>query len=817
MKRLVIVFASITLVATSTSSVIACNARQTSFPGSLIEPSSTKIPGSLIGPSTKTNQGVADDIKTSINKAIQSVTEIKISKNYSNLKDPATIATLNEALQEQAGLNLSGSTGDPTDPTANPPTGEWADLSYSLTSTANDDNLTPYSDNIIQINIKVGTGASAGSASVNNVKCHSATQKQTANKDEAQAIAQKVNAQLPTQIDVPSDTNRDTTTEATRTILNTELAHSITSLTGTTGTSTVLPTGDWSHITYEGQLATPGSEGTIKMIITEGNGNDQYKTVIDNIKVTVAQTNQQIANAIAGKINNKTIMLPDGTNTDLTNPNTKNALEAELRTANPSLTTADLKYISFQNGPLATPGTAKDITVAVNVNETTRGAVGQVLINDLSVKITNNDLDSLKAFRDLMTQKNITLPYGKEYEGGVDHDLLLAKIEAANPALKNYQPPITFTFNGTIPLEATTATTIPTTLSLNGESITVDINFRVNNTWKQVRSVLSATGNFSGGISKIGNSYFLGDRNTANQGLFRSSNGTNWTKVLGGRDPRYNFYNPPVKIGNQTYVFPPNSTTYYYSGDGGQNWFNTNNGNLGESHFQQAVQIGTHWYIPTTNNGLLRGNVNSQSLTGPISGTQGLTGRSYPTEINNKIYWNTSTGVYVSDDDGTSFKKVTGGLPTTWDGRGQVSEIDGVYYAASANDGLWKSPDGMDGWNQNGIPQEMKQNVEGAPIKIDNTLFLPGYTIGLWTKKNDGDWTLNQDIGDGISVTDIQKLNGTYYCTTNRGLYTSNDGEHWQQNMTSALNGVGGKIPYQIGDSYYFATGEKGLWTIPIV
>ena len=97
---------------------------------------------------------------------------------------------------------------------------------------------------MLQINIKVGTGTRAGTAVVNNLKCHVATQQQTTNKDKVQAIAQKVKAQLPAQIDVPSDTTRDTTNETTRTILNTELAHAITSLSGTTGTSTTLPTGD---------------------------------------------------------------------------------------------------------------------------------------------------------------------------------------------------------------------------------------------------------------------------------------------------------------------------------------------------------------------------------------------------------------------------------------------------------------------------------------------------------------------------------------------------------------------------------------------
>ena len=75
--------------------------------------------------------------------------------------------------------------------------------------------------------------------------------------------------------------------------------------------------------------------------------------------------------------------------------------------------------------------------------------------------------------------------------------------------------------------------------------------------------------NFIGGISKIGNTYFLGDYNPATQGLYSSDNGASWTKVLGGSESRYKFYNPPVKIGSQTYLFPPTSTTYYYSGDNG--------------------------------------------------------------------------------------------------------------------------------------------------------------------------------------------------------------------------------------------------------
>ena len=147
---------------------------------------------------------------------------------------------------------------------------------------------------------------------------------------------------------------------------------------------------------------------------------------------------------------------------------------------------------------------------------------------------------------------------------------------------------------------------------------------------------------------------------------------------MGGSEPRYKIYNPPVKIGSQTYIFPPKSTTYWYSGDDGSTWYKANNPNLGESHFGNVVQIGSHWYVRTSSNGLLRGNVNNQNLVGPISGTQGLVGRGYPTEINNKIYWNTSTGVYVSKDNGVNVQ-----IPI---------QIGNSYYFATGNKGLWTIP-----------------------------------------------------------------------------------------------------------------------------
>ena len=99
MKKLLNLFAGITLITTGASTVVACKDTK----------QNTKAE----------NEKIANNIATKIDSFLQSDPTIKIGKAYSNLKDPTTIAVLNSALKQQ-GLLLSGNPGDPSDANVKP-------------------------------------------------------------------------------------------------------------------------------------------------------------------------------------------------------------------------------------------------------------------------------------------------------------------------------------------------------------------------------------------------------------------------------------------------------------------------------------------------------------------------------------------------------------------------------------------------------------------------------------------------------------------------------------------------------------------------
>ena len=102
MKKLLNLFAGITLVTTTASTVVACDNNKTN-------------------PKAQ-NTATVNDIVTKFNNFLKSNSIIKIDSKYTNLKDPATIIALNHALATE-GLQLSGNPGDPANPNVKP-TGE---------------------------------------------------------------------------------------------------------------------------------------------------------------------------------------------------------------------------------------------------------------------------------------------------------------------------------------------------------------------------------------------------------------------------------------------------------------------------------------------------------------------------------------------------------------------------------------------------------------------------------------------------------------------------------------------------------------------
>lgn len=94
MRKLVNLFATISLVITPTSSVIACRRDTTE---------STKAQ----------NEATADDIIMRLNNFLKSQPHLECSESYSNLNDPQTTLALNQVLASN-GLQLNGNPGKPS-------------------------------------------------------------------------------------------------------------------------------------------------------------------------------------------------------------------------------------------------------------------------------------------------------------------------------------------------------------------------------------------------------------------------------------------------------------------------------------------------------------------------------------------------------------------------------------------------------------------------------------------------------------------------------------------------------------------------------
>ena len=116
--------------------------------------------------------------------------------------------------------------------------------------------------------------------------------------------------------------------------------------------------------------------------------------------------------------------------------------------------------------------------------------------------------------------------------------------------------------------------------------------------------------------------------------------------------------------------------------------------------------------------------------------------------------------------------------------------------------------------------------ISFANITLDNTKMvaknlLTTITSGSASKDitlsiTINNWVTNKTLPTSvISYVPPVKIGDTYYLATfNKGLWTSTDGSTWTKNTTTGLDTANmGSAPVKIGDTYYLATFGQGLWT----
>ena len=220
---------------------------------------------------------------------------------------------------------------------------------------------------------------------------------------------------------------------------------------------------DTNFISYRTENNIPlvaGSATPVKATITIG-----QSTVGFDLNVTVAQSDQEKADAIKDKIATVALEVPAGTPTDTSNTTTKAAIDTKLKTANTKLSDDDIAKITYTG--VLQPGIATNIQAKIKIND------DEALVI-LSVTLLQTDQEKADAIKDSIKNTTITVPSGTNPDAS-DSTTKVAiddALKAENPHLSDTVL-AKITYSGT--LEAGKTVTVVATISERGATATKNL------------------------------------------------------------------------------------------------------------------------------------------------------------------------------------------------------------------------------------------------------------------------------------------------------------------------------------------------------
>ena len=447
-----------------------------------------------------------------------------------------------------------------------------------------------------------------------------------------------------------------------------------------------------------------------------------------------------------------------------------------------------------------------------------------------------------KIVGEIKTTKIDDLPYGQSYSTTTDQTKLFEALQRANHSLtKNDYQYLQFDPNkpvGHIPMEGVNYTTVSLQVHVGSVvSQDIPIKYKVNNTWNQVNGTGSKTNlppnaAVSAPPEKIGATYYLATRN---DGLWTSSDGTNWVKNKSLRATSI-FY-PPVTFAN-----PASKGTTYYVGTEGEGLWTSNDGITWTQVGKTKQDLPTNAYAaakPVKFNGTYYLGTQKSGLWTKTSdqGTAAWTQNKIPAglqkaEISDAPVQYDSTIYLATENAGLWTKNGTGPwtqeplIRPTADVVAPPTKFKDTMYLATARFLYAKTSKiqwGIIGYSEDQFPLETK--FTSPPHKINNRYYVTTANEGLWTKTSDvpdAKWSRITTIPSNANLVNPPSdnigdahLNTDYVGSYGTGLYTSSDGVTWAKDVTKGLqNAVLNDPPTKIGDTYYLNTLSSGLWTI---
>ncbi len=297
------------------------------------------------------------------------------------------------------------------------------------------ENTTLTSEDLAKINFAAVTLKGGESVEVTTtIRIDTATATKDLNVTLAQTDQQKadaikdkiINADLTVPVGTDPNTMNNSTISAIRSNLRLE--------------NSSLTTPELEQITFSDTTLQAGSPVEVIATITVGT-----RVANKTLNVTLAQTDQQKADAIKDKIIDVALTVPVGTSPDTANPNTITAIKDALQAANPTLTDPDLRAISFGAvSAILTAGKPLTMTATITVGT-------GVATKELNVTLAKTDEQKANAIKDKITNDTFNVPAGTNPDTSN-----AATITAIKTALQNANSTLTTEDLGTITFASTT-------------------------------------------------------------------------------------------------------------------------------------------------------------------------------------------------------------------------------------------------------------------------------------------------------------------------------------------------------------------------
>ncbi len=261
----------------------------------------------------------------------------------------------------------------------------------------------------------------------------------------------------------------------------------------------------------------------------------------------------------------------------------------------------------------------------------------------------------------------------------------------------------------------------------------------------------------------------------------------------------------------------------YRSTNFGDNWVNLNSGLANDENVNCIISTLNNNILIGTDNGIFQSTNNGQDWTSVLSSV-GHVHSFAKTDDELTVMAGTDKGVYATIDDGKNWNAQSTGMGTDKDVEALTVNSDGVFFAGTKSNGIYKSTKSGFTWSEYNDGLDAKK-IQSLAISNTNQIFA-GSFFSFYISEDDNSGWKAHNLGLGIrtinSFASIEKR-GEVIAGTDLGVYrTLDNGKTWEQLNSGfsknvdinalLINRQGNIFAGTNGDGLYYSTNFGKIW-----